>query len=66
MNKDKVMDIWYKLAMTAAILGNPVVTGRDVQPLSGERSVRWSGECGRRTKCSGNVASVGVEKTASV
>lgn len=27
MNKDKVMDIWYKLAMTAAVLGNPVVTG---------------------------------------
>lgn len=40
MNKDKVMDIWYKLAMTAAVLGNPVVTGRGVPRLPGEREVR--------------------------
>lgn len=66
MNKDKVMDVWYKLTMTGAVLGNPVVTGRDVPRLAGERGIRLSGEGGRRTECSGNTASVEVEGNASV
>lgn len=55
MNKDKMVETWYKLTVTAAVLGNPIVTGEDAPRLLGERCVRCSGEGGRRTKCSGNV-----------